>query len=130
VFVTAHAHNRLAARIGGRASDALVSVLETHNGEQGTVAYILGTLPGKAKAADGSNGDVVVAVAVEGSVETVYYRRSTQDLSPEFFGARKVTDLRATPVYATTCTTCGMLPGLHRAGGACPLTRRTLHAGA
>lgn len=30
--------------------------------------------------------------------------------------------------YATLCETCGLLPGLHRPDGSCPLTRRTLHA--
>lgn len=128
MFVTAHAHNRLAERVGGREADGIVRILETYNGEHGTVAYLLGHLSAKATAPDGSNGDVIVAVAVDGSVETVYFRRSSQDMSAAFFGARKVVDLRTSPLYARTCTTCGMLPGLHKADGSCPLTGRTLHA--
>jgi hypothetical protein len=38
---------------------------------------------------------IIVAVAVDGSVETVYLRRPEQDMSTESFGlARKVVDLR------------------------------------
>jgi len=71
----------------------LIERLERIYGEPGTVAYIVGILPAKMSAADGSNGDVVVAVAIDGSVETIYFRRASQDMSAEFFGARKVVQL-------------------------------------
>lgn len=93
MFVTAHALNRLQDRLPPRLAAASIRMLEAYPGETGTVAYTLGTLPGKASTPDGSNGDVIVAVAVEGSVETVFYRRSSQDMSAGFFGARKVVDL-------------------------------------
>lgn len=93
MYVTAHAINRIYDRINARDGERLVGALERTTGEQGTVAYLLGRMPGKAHTADGSNGDVIVAVAIDGSVETVYYRRSTQDMSAGFFGARSVIDI-------------------------------------
>lgn len=68
-------------------------VLERTPGEQGVVAYIAATLDTPVRSDDGSNGDTVVVIAVDGSVETVYFRRSTQDMSAAFFGARKVITL-------------------------------------
>ena len=94
MFVNAHSHNRVMDRLGGFLGPLLIERLERIYGEQGTVAYIVAALPSKAYAKDGSNGELVIAVAVEGSVETVYFRRATQDMSPGFFGARKVVDLR------------------------------------
>lgn len=107
MFVTEHAQRRLRERFSPLMVGALVDLLDGTAGELGTVAYIAGTVPVDAKAPvpegrwwEDSNGDVVVAVARDGSVETVFYRRSTQDMSASFFGARKVVDLRIVPVYA------------------------------
>lgn len=93
MFVTAHAHNRLAGRMPIEQADAHIRMLEAHPGEPDTVAYVLGRLPGKAESPDGSNGDTIIAVAVDGSVETVFFRRSTQDMTAGFFGATHVVDL-------------------------------------
>lgn len=93
MFVTAHAHNRLLDRMTAQRSAMMLRMLEAWPGEQGTVAYIVGRLPGKAESPDGSNGDTIVAVAVEGSVETIYFRRSTQDMTAGFFGASRVVDM-------------------------------------
>ncbi len=98
MYVTDHARSRLTSRLGDKA-DALASVLETWEGERGTLAYIVADLPEPVEAGDGSNGDLLVIVVVDGSVETVYFRRSTQDLSPEFFGAEKVVDKRSYPLH-------------------------------
>jgi hypothetical protein len=93
MFVTAHAMNRAHDRMGPLAS-LLIEQLEDIIGETGTFAYIMGELPGKARSADGSNGELVIAVAVDGSVETLFFRRASQDNSPAFFGARAVIDRR------------------------------------
>jgi hypothetical protein len=98
MFVTAHAYNRAVSRIGQTFADDVVRICEGRVGELGTVAYIVGDLPVKAKSPDGSNGELVVAVAVDGAVETIYFRRRSQDMSPAFFGARKVVDMRANPL--------------------------------
>ena len=93
MFVTAHAYNRVVTRSDPWMGMRYVDLLERLAGEPGTIAYILGRIKGKVHTPDGSNGDVVVAVAIDGSVETVYFRRATQDMSAEFFGARRVVDL-------------------------------------
>ena len=94
MYVTAHASSRLDARLGWQWAHDVLFALEKVMGEQGTVAYIVQFIDRvHFEADDGSNGDVVVAIAVDGSVETVYFRRSSQDMSPEFFGAGKVVRL-------------------------------------
>jgi hypothetical protein len=99
MFVTMHAFERMVARLGLFTTRALERVLESYNGERGTVAYLAYNMPAPAVADDGSNGEVVVVIAVEGSVETVYFRRADQDLSAEFFGASRVVDLRTRALY-------------------------------
>jgi hypothetical protein len=94
MFVNAHSTNRINDRLGMWMGPRVLERLEGIMGQPGTIAYIVGDLPYKAQAKDGSNGELVIAVAVEGSVETVYFRRATQDISPEFFGAQWVFDLR------------------------------------
>ena len=91
MFVTAHAINRIGQRM--RMQAHTVELLESIPGEPGTIAYLVGRTAGKVHADDGSNGDLVFAVAIDGSVETVYFRRASQDCSASFFGARKVVDL-------------------------------------
>jgi hypothetical protein len=93
MFITAHAYNRAMDRMGAT-GDAFVAALEAIPGEPGTIAYIMGELTGKAHTPDGSNGELVIAVAIDGSVETLFFRRATQDITAGFFGARKVMDLR------------------------------------
>lgn len=84
MYVTEHARHRLTQRLGVAGLD-IGTMLGEWPGERGTVIYLL---------ADRPNG-VIVAVAVDGSVETVYLRRPEQDMSTESFGlARKVVDLR------------------------------------
>lgn len=94
MFITFHAAQRLQVRLGDAFSDTITAMLEAWEGERGTVAYIVMDLPRHTLADDGSNGDVLVVVAVEGSVETVYFRRSSQDMSAQFFGASRVVDTR------------------------------------
>lgn len=84
MYVTVHATDRMGDRLGWELTDLLQAELEARTGEVGTVAYLLGSIA----------GEVIVAVAVDGSVETVYFRRETQDLTPVWFGASKVVDLR------------------------------------
>ena len=91
MFVTAHAINRIGQRAMRQAS--IIEMLEATPGQSGVVAYIVARLTHKMETRDGSNGDLVIAVAVDGSVETVYFRRSTQDNSPAFFGAERIVDL-------------------------------------
>jgi hypothetical protein len=101
MFVTAHAINRLTARIGDYRGTRIVLLCEALSGQPGTVAYIMGAVPGKVKAPAitdkwwlDSNGELVIAVAVDGSVETVFFRRASQDISAAFFGAHAVVDMR------------------------------------
>jgi hypothetical protein len=68
---------------------AVIGDLEAVPGEPGTVAYVVRRLP-TVREVNGSVGDLVVAVAVEGSVDTIYLRRKSQDMSAGFFGADKV----------------------------------------
>jgi hypothetical protein len=98
MYVTRHAMERIRDRVGGPFAQAIERTLEGIQGELGTVAYIVADVEAKV-ADDGSNGDTLVAVAVDGSVETVYFRRSTQDMSARFFGAERVEDWRARPVF-------------------------------
>lgn len=97
MYVTDHAQDRIAERVGGEVASALIGTLEVTPGQAGTVAYVLLDLPAYMVAPDGSNGDTLIAVAVDGSVETIYYRRGEQDMSPGYFGASRVEDLRAYP---------------------------------
>lgn len=92
MFVTDHAKAQARLRLGTRAADDLVRRLEPIVGEPDTVLYVDGPFP-YVQAPDGSNGDMIVAVAVDGSVDTVYLRRSSQTLDPAHFGARKVVPL-------------------------------------
>jgi hypothetical protein len=100
MFVTSHAQSRIHSRLGyeGHAghlhddADGLLDQLEAMPGELGTVAYYW-QLGQTRQSLDGSNGNLLVVIAVDGSVDTVYLRRSTQDMSPSFFGADKVVRL-------------------------------------
>lgn len=98
MFVTQHARSRLAARLGTGPAASIAAVLETYDGERGVVAYILADLHPPVQADDGSNGDLLVVVVDDGSVGTVYFRRSEQDTTPAYFGAHKVVDLRVYPL--------------------------------
>jgi hypothetical protein len=85
MYVTDHAWARIRERTGAGYADECATRLERVVGGEGVVAYVLDTTV---------SGDLLVAVAVDGSVETVYFRRASQDMSPAFFGARAVRDLR------------------------------------
>lgn len=105
MFVTQHARERIAARFAPAMADKVERILDGTQGEQGTIAYIVGGVPDHATAPIptgmwwlDSNGEMLVAVAHEGSVETVFYRRAAQDMSASFFGASKVVDMRVRPV--------------------------------
>lgn len=92
MFVTGHARARLHARLGKdmRLVGAIIGRLEAVPGRPGTVAYLAARLDKPVDTGDGSNGDLVFAVAVDGSVDTVYLRRKEQDCTARFFGAREV----------------------------------------
>jgi hypothetical protein len=94
MYVTEHAQERLFTRLPWPEAQALVYELERMPGDTGTVAYLMGALSGPRRVLDGSNGDVIVAIAREGSVESVFYRRGSQDLSAKYFGADYVVDRR------------------------------------
>lgn len=95
MFVTGHARARLHTRLGRdmRLVGAIIGRLEAVPGEQGTVAYLVARLDKPVDTGDGSNGDLVFAVAVDGSVDTIYLRRKEQDITARYFGARKVVNL-------------------------------------
>jgi len=95
MHVTGHARARLHSRLGKnmRLVGAIIGRLEAEPGRPNTVAYIVATLDTPVNTEDGSNGDTVVAVAVNGSVDTIYLRRGDQDLSAKFFRANEVVRL-------------------------------------
>lgn len=93
MYVTQHAKARIRDRLDRPDAHRAVALLERASGDIGTVAYMLANVAPKV-ADDGSNGDILIAVAVDGSVETVYFRRSTHDMSAAFFGADRVVDWR------------------------------------
>lgn len=88
MFVTGHAADRVNARLGYDEAETLIADLEAVPGEPGKVVYYR-HLGESRSARDGSNGDVIVAVALNGSVDTVFLRRSSQDMGEGHFGARK-----------------------------------------
>lgn len=86
MYVTQHALGRLTSRMGlDQSRNRIVRMLEALPGQPGSVAYMV---------ADSANGNIVIAVAIDGSVETIYFRRPTQDFSSVWFGSSKVVDLR------------------------------------
>lgn len=106
MYVTQHAASRIAVRLDRSTAEWVERVLDGHKGEQGVVAYIVGNVPAPGTPPElrpawwlDSNGDTLIAVANEGSVETVFFRRASQDMSAGFFGARKVVDLRHIPLF-------------------------------
>lgn len=100
MYVTSHAQYRLEERLGVQEMVRIAGLLERTPGVLGSVAYICASLHTPVIADDGSNGDTVIAVSKDGSVETVFIRRSSQDMSAEFFGAREVVDLTLREIMA------------------------------
>lgn len=101
MYVTQHAAARIATRFPPDLADIVERILDGQQGEAGVIAYVVGHVPEPAGPPlidtrwwERSNGDLLVAVANEGSVETVFFRRAEQDMSARYFGARKVVDLR------------------------------------
>lgn len=100
MYVTQHAAVRIAERLAPDLADKVGRILDGTQGEGGVIAYLVGNVPASPlPPLEGqwwvpSNGDTLVAVANEGSVETVFFRRAEQDMSASYFGARKVVDLR------------------------------------
>lgn len=110
MFVTAHAQNRAMSRLGADMGARFVDLCEGMQGEGGTVAYIVGEVPASMVKPEPkadpqwyskSNGGLVIAVAVDGSIETVYFRRASQDNTAGFFGARALVDMRVNPLRLT-----------------------------
>lgn len=94
MYVTDHAADRIEERLTLREGRRAMLLLEAEYGVPGTVAYIAARLKSPVMCEDGSNGDTLIAVAVEGSVETIMFRRSSnQSMDAHHFGARKVVDL-------------------------------------
>lgn len=94
MFVTDHARYRLEGRLGLPWADRLIAALERLAGEMGNVAIEVATLPEVGYADDGSNGDRVVVIARDGSVETVMLRRSwNQPFTPAALSVHRCTRL-------------------------------------
>lgn len=89
MYVTQHARVRIIERMGTGLGAFFIDDLWATEGEPGTVAYRVGIL----------GNEYAFAIAVDGSVETVYFRRKSQDCSPAFFGASKVVDLVGDAVH-------------------------------
>jgi hypothetical protein len=98
VFISAHAAARLRERLPDREADGIVARLEAAPGSPGLVAFIVDRHPGEHRgdlrrnvAERASNGDTVVAIARDGEVTTVYYRRSwDQTLTAHGLGVGRV----------------------------------------
>lgn len=94
MYVTEHAAGRIGSRLLDREADEVRAKLDSTVGEDGVVAYVAARLSTPVLCEDGSNGDTIVVIAVDGSVETVMFRRSwNQTLAAHHFGARKLIDL-------------------------------------
>lgn len=94
MYVTGHARVRLSNRLGHTWADRLIDALERIDGEPGNVAIEVATLPEVGYADDGSNGDRVVVIARDGSVETVMLRRSwNQPFTPAALSVQRCTRL-------------------------------------
>lgn len=91
MFVTAHARARLADRLGLTAGHLIADVLEARPGLAGHVAIEVAREPAYTAGKDGSNGDQVIVIARDGSVETVMLRRSwNQPFTPSALGVDTV----------------------------------------
>jgi hypothetical protein len=111
MFVTQHAQDRIFERMHtpGAALD-IIEALEASPGYRYTVVIVLAR--GLAIVSpDGSNGDTLIAIAVDGSVDTIYARRSEQTLDPRHFGADRVIDLYDRGIPEPTCRGMGDIPG-------------------
>lgn len=83
MHVTMHAQARIAARVGWRVAVPIIERLESTPGEPGTIAVELVRFPSPVVNETGSNGDMLVAIVVDGSVETIMLRRSwSQPFTP------------------------------------------------
>lgn len=92
VFVSQHARDRIEQRLNPVLAYSIIQRLEDNPGYQYTVVFVLHR-DLNVVCDDGSNGDTLLAVAVEGTVETVYFRRGEQTYDPRHFGAQRVIDL-------------------------------------
>ena len=87
MFITSHAKARMRSRLDAVLTRSIESHLESVVGVPGRYVYIVRYLAVPVLADDGSNGDVVLAIVEDGSVETVCFRRGTAGISdswPEF----------------------------------------------
>ena len=82
MFVTAHARARLADRLGARAGARLADQLEGMNAPPGRIAYSVGP-------ADGVSA-VTLAIAEDGTVQTVLLRHAWQAMSPRTLKVERV----------------------------------------
>ena len=81
MFVTAHARARLADRLGARAGARMADQLEGMNAPPGRIAYALG--------AQGVSA-VTLAIAEDGTVQTVLLRHAWQAMSPRTLKVERV----------------------------------------
>lgn len=89
MLLSAHARARLRERLPVDEALSIEQRLEQTLGEPGLVAIIVARLRGHRgdrrpeTELRASNGDTVVAIVEDGTVVTVYYRRSGQPLPPQ-----------------------------------------------
>jgi hypothetical protein len=100
MFVTSHAEARLIGRIGQRTAQGILDRLEALAGTLDNVAIEVARFTeARHDPETGSNGDQVVVIAVEGSVETVMLRRSwNQPFTPKALDVDRCISLVASSV--------------------------------
>lgn len=87
MLVTSHARVRLRARLGDTEANRLIARFEAATGEIGAVAIEVARFDPPKRLSDGSNGDMLVVIVRDGSVETVMLRRSwNQPFTAEALG--------------------------------------------
>lgn len=97
MYVSQHATARLAERLGADHAAKLVSLLERMTGEPGNVAIEVHRIPPHSHGERGSlaQGDQVIVIVRDGSVDTVMLRRSwNQPFTPAALSVARCTTLR------------------------------------
>lgn len=90
MIVSLHARGQLLSRLPSYVAVTIIRELEHSRAPEGSEARIVRRT---SYMTDGqSNGDVVVAIIVDGEVRTVYFRRSTQTFTPEAFRVERIVD--------------------------------------
>lgn len=94
--VSLHAREQLLGRMPAPEAVAIIRELEDASAPKEKEARIIRRY-GEQRSDGQSNGDVLVAIIVKGTVVTVYWRRGTQTFTAEAFNVSRLRDMTRTP---------------------------------